>query len=222
MLPIQDTKALSRFPFWTIIIILTNVYFFYLELTSPNPDVFISKYALIPNQVHFESAVSLFPFISSQFIHAGFLHIFSNMIFLWVFGNNVEVFFRLLFPIFYLTAGIIAGLTQYIFTPTESIPMLGASGAVAGVLGSYLALFPKNKIKTLVFIFIFVTIFDIPAYFLLPYWFFIQLFNGVASVSTSAASGGIAFLPHIGGFLFGFLTTVLVSHKRNFLSNYVR
>lgn len=219
MLPIQDTRALSKFPFWVIMAVLVNAYIFYLELSAPNPDSFISKYALIPSEVNPFKLNSLFPFISSQFLHAGFLHIISNMLFLWVFGNNVEKalgFF--LFPVFYLTSGIVAGLTQYFFTPAESIPMLGASGAVAGILGAYLTLFPMNKIKTIVFIFIFVTIIDIPAYLLLFYWFITQLFNGVASVTLNPHAGGIAFLPHVGGFLFGLFVSSLFAIRKNLSS----
>ncbi|MCL5784674.1 MAG: rhomboid family intramembrane serine protease [Patescibacteria group bacterium] len=209
MIPLRDSRPLSRFPFWVILIILVNAYIFYLELTSPNPDQFITKYSLIPSQIDFSNYKTLFPFISSQFIHGGFLHIISNMIFLWVFGNNIEATLGfLLFPIFYLVSGVIAGLTQFFFTPTATIPMLGASGAIAGVLGSYFALFPRNKIKTLIFIFVFITIIDVPAYFLLFFWFITQFFSGVSSISASADSGGIAFLPHMGGFLFGWSITI--------------
>lgn len=218
MIPLRDSHALSRFPFWVIAIILINAYVFYLELISPNPDNFILKYSLTPSQVNFSDIRTLFPFISSQFLHAGFLHIISNMLFLWVFGNNVEVSLGfILFPIFYLFAGVIAALTQYLVNPEASIPMLGASGAVAGILGAYFAFFPKNKIKTLIFIFIFITILDIPAYFLLFYWFITQFFSGVASLSLNTAEGGIAFLPHIGGFLFGWLAAIPLLSKRHHL-----
>jgi len=139
------------------------------------------------------------------------------MLFLWVFGNNIEYSFGFIFfPVFYLLSGIAAALTQYFVTPDVSIPMLGASGAVAGVLGAYFALFPNNKIKTLVFILIFITIIDIPAYILLFYWFITQLFNGVASVSLNPNVGGIAFLPHVGGFLFGWLAATFLLSKRSY------
>lgn len=218
MIPLKDAHPLSRFPFWVIVIILVNAYVFYLELTSPSPDRFISEHALIPGQVDFSNINSIFPFITSQFLHGGFIHIISNMLFLWVFGNNIEVSLGfILFPIFYLASGMVAGLTQYLVTPTAAIPMLGASGAIAGVLGAYFALFPNNKIKTLIFIFIFITIIDIPAYFLLFYWFITQFFSGVASISLNQMDGGIAFLPHIGGFLFGwFIAIPLLSRKNQF------
>lgn len=216
MIPLQDTQPLSRFPFWVVLIILINIWVFYLELTSPNPDAFISRYALVLDQVDFSNLNTLSPFLSSQFLHAGFIHIISNLIFLWVFGNNVEVSLGfILFPIFYLASGIAAGLTQYLITPSTSIPVLGASGAIAGVLGAYFALFPGNKIKTLVFIFIFITIIDVPAYFLLFYWFFTQFFSGIASISQGPIDGGIAFLPHIGGFLFGWFTAIPLLYRKH-------
>lgn len=217
MLPIKDGNSLLKFPFWVILIILLNIYVFYLELISPNPDSLINQYALITEKVNFLKLDTLIPLVSSQFLHAGFLHIISNMLFLWVFGNNIEYSFGFIFfPVFYLLSGIAAALTQYFVTPDVSIPMLGASGAVAGVLGAYFALFPNNKIKTLVFILVFITIIDIPAYILLFYWFITQLFNGVASVSLNPNVGGIAFLPHVGGFLFGWLAATFLLSKRSY------
>lgn len=207
MIPLKDDRNFRKFPFWTLAIILVNVFVFYLELTAPNTETFILKYSLTPDKVSLSSVGTLLPFISSQFLHGGFLHIISNMIFLWIFGDNIEAVFGFLFyPIFYLASGAAAALTQYFIDPSGTIPMLGASGAVAGVLGAYFALFPNNKIKTLVFIFVFVTVVDVPAWILLFYWFITQLFSGVASISQAANTGGIAFLPHVGGFLFGWLT----------------
>lgn len=216
MIPLQDSNPLSKFPFWVITIILVNIFVFYLELTSLAPDVFISQYALILEQVDLANLNTLSPFLTSQFLHAGFIHIISNMLFLWVFGNNVEVSLGFLFfPIFYLASGTVAGLTQYLLTPQTPIPILGASGSVAGILGAYFALFPKNRIKTLVFILIFVTIIDVPAYFLLIFWFITQFFSGIASISSNPVDGGIAFLPHIGGFLFGWLSAILLLQKKH-------
>ncbi len=209
MIPLKDSRPLSKFPFWVIMIILINIYVFYLELMSPDPEGFITRHALILSQIDWVNFRSLVSLVSIQFLHAGFIHIISNMLFLWVFGNNVEVSLGfILFPVFYLASGIVAGLTQLLVTPETSIPMLGASGAVAGVLGAYFALFPNNKIKTLIFIFIFITVIDVPAYFLLFYWFISQFFSGVATISMSATDGGIAFLPHIGGLLFGWLIAI--------------
>lgn len=218
MIPLKDSNALSRFPFWVVVIILANIYAFYLELTATNPEALILQYAFIPAQLDPSDLRTLLPLITSQFLHGGFIHIISNMLFLWVFGNNVEVslgFF--LFPVFFLASGVVAGLAQYFATPTASIPMLGASGAVAGVLGAYFALFPSSKIKTLIFIFFFVTIVDIPAYFLLFFWFITQLFSGLASFPMSPNEGGIAFLSHVGGFLFGWFAAIPLLYRKQHL-----
>src|SRR3989344_5371142 len=140
MIPLFDTKSISKLSFWVIIIISINIYIFILELTSPDIEAFIVQYALIPSEINFGKLSTLSPFITSQFLHGGFLHIISNMLFLWVFGKNVEAragYF--LFPFFYLISGAAGGLAQYVFMPDSNIPMLGASGAVAGILGAYFA-----------------------------------------------------------------------------------
>lgn len=216
MIPLKDENPVTTFPFWVIVIILLNAFVFYLELTSPSLDNLITQFAFIPLQLNFFDVSTLKPLLTSQFLHAGFLHIISNMLFLWVFGDNIEaVFGFLLFPVFYLLSGVVAGLTQYFFTPQDTIPMLGASGAVAGILGAYFALFPFSKVKTLVLIFFFITLVDLPAYFLLFFWFIIQFFNGVFSVSAHINNGGTAFLPHIGGFIFGWLAASILISRRH-------
>lgn len=217
MIPLKDANALSRFPFWVILIILLNIYVFYRELSVADAEAFILQFALIPAQIDPAHFKTLLPLLTSQFLHGGFLHIASNMLFLWVFGNNVEVslgFF--LFPVFYLAAGVVAGLAQYLAVPSADVPMLGASGAVAGVLGAYFALFPNSRIRTLIFIFFFVTIVDIPAFFLLFYWFITQFFSGLASFPINPTEGGVAFISHIGGFLFGWFTAIpLLARKQH-------
>lgn len=207
MIPLKDSQPAGIFPFWVISIIAVNIYVFYLELTAVDPDAFISQFALIPRLVDPQSLESLFPFITSQFLHGGFIHIISNMLFLWIFGDNVEERLGFLFfPFFYLMAGAVGGFSQYIFMPDSNVPMLGASGAIAGTLGAYFALFPQHNIKTLVPIFGFFTVMDIPASIMLFYWFFTQLFAGVASLSIQMGDvGGIAFLAHAGGFAFGWV-----------------
>ncbi len=201
MIPLSDTRTSGRFPFWVVLIIVLNVYFFYLEITAPDPEAFIRQYALIPSLINFSSLESLTPFITSQFLHGGFLHIISNMLFLWIFGDNVEDRMGpIFFPIFYLLSGIIGGLLQYIFLIGSDIPMLGASGAIAGVLGAYFVLFPHHKVKTLVPLFLFLTVIDLPATWMLLYWFVTQVFSGVTSIGNV---GGVAYFAHIGGFLAG-------------------
>ncbi len=207
MIPLRDSHPSNIFPFWIITIIGINIYVFFLEITSVNPDTFITQYALIPNQIDFSDLKTLWPFITSQFLHGGFLHIISNMLFLWIFGDNIEGRFGfLLFPIFYLASGIAGAFGQYIFITDSAIPMLGASGAIAGVLGAYFALFGHHTIKTLIPIFGFFTVIDVPASVMLFYWFFTQIFSGVASISlTTTDMGGVAFFAHAGGFVFGWL-----------------
>ncbi len=207
MFPLSDTKTSGKFPFWVVVFILVNCYVFILELVSPNLDAFVVQYSLIPAKVNFFEIRSLTAFITSQFLHGGFVHIISNMWFLWVFGDNVEGrlgFF--LFPLLYIISGIFGGLVQYLLDPASSVPMLGASGAIAGVLGAYLGLFPHNTIKTLVPVFGFLTVVNVPAYFLLFLWFVTQLFNGSASIVADTASlGGVAFFAHVGGFAVGWV-----------------
>lgn len=207
MIPLSDTNAHSGLRFWVVVIILLNVYIFFKQLTSVDPDAFILKYALVPANVNFSDLNTLFPFITSQFLHGGFLHIISNMLFLWVFGDNIEDHLGfIVFPIFYILSGIVGAFAQYIFIPDSTIPMLGASGAIAGVLGSYFALFPNNKIKTLVPIFGFVTIMNLPASLMLIYWFVTQLFAGASSFALGGADlGGVAYFAHIGGFVTGLI-----------------
>lgn len=207
MFPIQDTKTKGRFPFWVALIVSINVFVFFLEITSENLEGFISQYALIPELINFPHLETLIPFITSQFLHGGFIHIISNMWFLKIFGDNVEeklgFFF---FPIVYLLSGALGGFLQYFFMPQSSIPMLGASGGVAGVLGAYFVFFPHHKIKTLIPVFGLPAIIEIPASFMLIYWFFTQAFSGVASITVDVASGGgVAFMAHVGGFTFGWL-----------------
>lgn len=212
MIPLSDPQSAGRFPFWTIAIIAVNVYVFYLEATSPNPDLFIERFALISSHVNFSNTNTLAPFVTSQFLHAGILHILANMWFLWVFGNNVEArvgFF--LYPVLYLASGIAGGLAQYFILTASSIPTLGASGAIAGVLGAYFTFFPRHSIKTLIPVFGFFTIVDLPASLMLVYWFVIQIFSGTASLSATASQlGGVAYFAHIAGFIFGLLAAKMV------------
>lgn len=207
MLPLRDSHPAGIFPIWVIIIIAVNTFVFYLQLTSTNPEAFAYVYGLVPRMVDFSDYNSLLPFITSQFLHGGFLHIISNMLFLWVFGDNVEAKLgSFLFPFFYIASGIAAGALQFFFSPSSNIPMIGASGAVAGVLGAYLAYFPHHTIKTLVPFFGFISVINVPASFMLIYWFITQLFSGVATIGIQTAdTGGIAFFAHIGGFAFGWI-----------------
>lgn len=212
MIPLRDSQPTGRFPFWVVAIIAINIYVFYLELTALNPDLFIVSYSLIPALVDFSVPESLIPFITSQFLHGGFLHIISNMLFLWIFGDNVEERVGLLlFPFFYLGAGVVGGLSQYFLMPESQIPMLGASGAVAGVLGAYFAWFGHNTVKTLIPIFGFFTVIDVPASVMLFYWFITQVISSAVSLTVSTSDvGGVAFAAHVGGFAFGWVAAKIL------------
>ena len=206
MIPIADSEKSRRFPFLNILFIGLNVLAFYLQITALNPEAFIYKYALVPSEIDFSNFATLYPFVTSMFLHGGFLHIGSNMLFLWVFGDNVEGHLPPFVYLFlYLGAGIVGSLAQYFMDPTSTIPMLGASGAVAGALGAYFTLFPHHKIKTLVILPIFITIIEMSAVFMLGYWILLQLISGAGSVGLPADQGGVAYFAHIGGFAFGYI-----------------
>lgn len=213
MFPIRDHNHSNKFPFFTVFIILANAYFFFLELTSPDLEQFITNYALVPASIELTNPFSWWPFISSMFLHGGWLHIISNMWFLWIFGDNIEASLgHLRFLFFYLITGLAAGLAQYAIAPTSMIPVLGASGAIAGVLGGYLVLFPHAKIETLVTTFgAFMQTINLPAQFMLGYWFVVQLFSGVGSVAIGVHNqGGVAFFAHAGGFIAGWILMRMV------------
>lgn len=205
MFPLSDTIKSSKFPFFTIAIIAINIFAFFQQLGASDLDAFVNNYALIPAQVDFSNINSLLPFITSQFLHGGFFHIISNMWFLWIFGDNVESRFgHFKYLLFYLFAGVVAGFAQYVLSSTSTIPMLGASGAVSGVLGAYFILFRESKIRTLLPLGLIITTADIPAFAYLFYWFILQIFQGIASLpGLSEQTGGVAFWAHIGGFVSG-------------------
>jgi membrane associated rhomboid family serine protease len=205
MFPIRDHEPSARFPFLTLGLIGLNVWVFFLELTSPDLEGFIRTWALVPNTLDIADPASLAPVLTSQFLHGGFAHILFNMWYLWIFGDNVEGHFgHGKFLLFYLTSGSIAALSQLFFLLGSDIPMLGASGAVAGVLGAYLALFPHHRVDALVPLGFFLARTTLPAGAVLFFWFITQLFNGTASLAAVGAhTGGIAYAAHIGGFVFG-------------------
>ena len=207
MFPIRDTRNSNKFPFINFALIAINIYVFFQQIFTADTQLFIFKYALIPANLNLTQIETLTPCLTSMFLHAGFLHIISNMWFLWVFGDNMEsAMGHIKYLIFFLFAGITASFIQYIFIAGSILPMVGASGAIAGVLGAYLKYFPQNRIDTIIPIFGLPFFVAVPASFMLIYWFFIQAFNGVASVVVLTASiGGVAYLAHAGGFASGYL-----------------
>jgi membrane associated rhomboid family serine protease len=216
MFPISDSIQARRFPFITLSVILLTVYIFAQQFLALDQVGFIELNSLIPSRVNFSDFSTLFPFVSAIFLHGGILHILSNMWFLWVFGDDVEGYLpAFVFLLLYITAGVGGNLAQYFFMPGSSIPMLGASGAVAGVLGCYYILFPHSKVKTVVFLFFFVTIIEISAPLMLGYWFVLQLVSGAASLPFMNDQGGVAFWAHAAGFLIGMFFGI-------FLKGYIR
>lgn len=213
MFPISDDRPSGHFPIITLILIFTSIAAFIAELLSPNMEALISKYSLIATQLDFSNYKTFYPFITSIFLHGGFVHIISNLWFLWIFGDNVEgAFGPFKFLLFYLGSGIVASFAQLAFLAGLDIPMLGASGAIAGVLGAYYRLFPKHKIKTLIPVFGIPAIISVPASFMLIYWFITQIFSGVASIGISSTNlGGVAFWAHVGGFVFGLVVGPLLA-----------
>lgn len=209
-LPLKDDNPTNTFPFVTVGLILVNCFVFYHQLTLnlPASQRFIFQWGAIPYQiVHGEILYGpgLFPpvltLFSAMFLHGGFLHLIGNMLYLWIFGNNIEdTLGHFRFMIFYLLAGLGAGLAQVFSDPQSTVPMIGASGAVAGVLGAYLLLFPHARILTLMFIFIFIRMIRIPALIVLGFWFLVQLLS-----VTSGFETGVAFFAHIGGFVAGLI-----------------
>ena len=203
MIPISDVIPSRTAPIVTMALIVVNLLIFLYErsLSEPVLQLFIGQYALIPAGFHWPAL------FTSQFLHAGWAHVLSNMLYLWIFGDNVEDRLgHVPFLVFYLGAGAAAALLQTLFNPFSSVPMVGASGAIAGVMGAYFVLYPQSRVLTLIFLFIFVDIVEIPAIFFLGIWFLMQLLSGVGSLGVSnAAGGGVAFWAHIGGFVAGLL-----------------
>ena len=202
MIPLRSSEPHYTPATATLLIIIANVIVFIYELSLGSGwtlNRFIALNGIVPNHFH-ASAL-----ITSMFIHGGFLHILGNMWFLWVFGRGIEdILGHAKYLVFYFLCGIAAGLVHVLVNAGSSVPTVGASGAIAGVMGAYLVKFPRARIITLVFIVIFITTIDIPAAFLLIYWFALQFFNGAGSIGYSqASSGDVAWFAHVGGFLAG-------------------
>jgi rhomboid family protein len=219
MIPLRSSEPHYTAPTVNLFIIGLNVLVFMFELSLGNGyrlNHFIQAYGIVPDRLNIESI------FTSMFIHGGFLHILGNMWFLWVFGRGVEdVLGHAKYFFFYLTCGVAAAVAHITLNAGSTVPTVGASGAIAGVMGAYLVTFPRARIVTLVFIFIFITTVDIPSAFLLLYWFAIQFFNGVGSVGYSqASSGDVAWFAHVGGFIAGIILIKLLAPSRRARSYY--
>jgi membrane associated rhomboid family serine protease len=199
--PVSDVIPSRTVPFVTVGLIIVNAVVFLYQVTLPAEllDAFVAQYALIP------ASFSWINVFTSMFLHAGWMHVIGNMLYLWIFGDNVEDRLgHVRFLLFYLASGCAAAMLQLIINPFTTVPMLGASGAIAGVMGAYFVLYPESRVLTAVFILIFFDLIEIPAIFFLGIWFVMQLLSGVGSLSaTHANAGGTAFWAHIGGFVVG-------------------
>jgi membrane associated rhomboid family serine protease len=199
MIPlIDDTRRPARFPFVTTSLIVVNVIVFLIELA--NGDAFVTRWSVIP--AHIVAGHDWITILTAMFMHASWEHILGNMVFLWAFGPEMEDSMSpLRFLSFYLIGGIVAMLAQVFVDPTSTVPNLGASGAIAAVMGGFIITFPRDRIRTVIFLGFFFTITAVPAILLIGIWFVMQLFSPGAFATTS--SGGIAYMAHVGGFIFG-------------------
>lgn len=213
MIPLRDTQPSYSTPLVTILLIVMNVFVFLYEVSLDDytRNAFISTWGMIPARFEYTDM------LTSMFLHGGWLHLIGNMWFLWIYGDNVEdTLGHLKYLLFYLLCGLAAGGMHVVTNLDSRIPTVGASGAIAGVMGAYLVKFPHSRILTLVVVFVFITTVEIPAVLILAYWFLIQLASGMWSVGYSQLSqGGVAWFAHVGGFVAGvILINVMRTRER--------
>lgn len=206
MFPIGDDDSARRtVPLVTYTLIALNVLFFFVELSGG--DAFIMKWAFVPSRFIANPIAESLTLFTSMFMHAGWVHLGGNMLYLWIFGDNVEDRFGYAkFTVFYLLCGIAATFAQLAFSLGSNIPNLGASGAIAGVLGGYILLFPQGRVSVLQGR----QVIQVPALIVIGLWIVLQFFSGVGSIANSSETGGVAYMAHIGGFLAGFVLTFLL------------
>ena len=224
MIPLYDRNPTRRFPIVTVSLIAACFVVFLYELSitmggggDAALERFFGTWGAVPSKItasmdagNYVSQATL-GIITSIFLHGGWLHILGNMLYLWIFGNNVEDRLgRVGFLLFYLVGGIVAALTQVAIDPGSTQPLVGASGAIAAALGAYIVLFPGARILSLVFLGFFYQLLNVPALVILGFWFVLQLISGFGSLGGDTASGGVAFFAHIGGFAFGMVIGALI------------
>jgi membrane associated rhomboid family serine protease len=218
IIPLKDLNPHRSYPIVNTGLILANIAVFVYQLTLPPRafQAFVTLNATIPARFpawfagHAPFEIAFLPLLTSMFLHSGIAHILGNMLFLWIFGDNVEDYYgHLGYLVFYIGCGIGSGLLHVVFNLHSALPAIGASGAISGVMGAYLVLYPRARILTLVLIFLV----PIPAVFILVYWFLLQLLSGVSTLG-AAASGGVAWWAHIGGFLMGVLLTAFAQRGK--------
>ncbi len=210
MLPTgDDNRSIRITPFVTYFLILLNVMFFFVELNGG--DALVIQWSFVPSRFLANPVADVMTLFTSMFMHAGLLHLGSNLLYLWIFGDNVEDNFgHLKFLVFYLLSGLVATGAQFIVNTNSNIPNLGASGAIAGCLGAYILLFPKTRVHVMSGM----GIIPVPSIIVIGFWFVLQLFSGIGSLSTTSDVGGVAYMAHIGGFVAGFLLAVFFKKKQ--------
>jgi membrane associated rhomboid family serine protease len=216
MFPVSDVIPSRTAPVVTVGLIIVNALVFLYQLALPDVGLeqFVGAYAVVPAWFWWPSL------FTSQFLHSGWMHILWNMVYLWIFGDNVEDRLgHFQYLLFYLGTGAVAAVLQILFNPFSAVPMLGASGAIAAVMGAYFVLYPQSRVLTAIFLIFFFDLVEIPAIFFLGIWFLLQLINGIGSLGVAnAAGGGTAFWAHIGGFAVGAsVGAVLRSRDRRWL-----
>lgn len=200
MIPLSDAdRRPAHFPAMTLLIIAANVFVFFLELAKG--DAFVSRWSMVP--AHIMAGKDWITLITAMFLHGGWEHIIGNMIFFWVFGPEIEDSMGgLKYLFFYFLGGLVANLAQVAIIPTSTELNLGASGAIAAVMGAFIVTYPRDRIKTVLFLGFFIQITLIPSLLLIGFWFLLQVFSQLGSIA-SVQSGGVAYMAHIGGFIFG-------------------
>jgi rhomboid family protein len=210
VIPLSDASRRPRsFPVVTLLIIVVNALVFLRELVGG--DAFVAQWAAIPAAI--VSGHRLVTIFTAMFLHGGWMHIIGNMVFLWAFGPEIEdAMGKERYLVFYLLGGVIAMVAQVAGDPSSTVPCIGASGAIAAVMGAFLVTYPRDRIKSVLIILIFVSIARIPAVLLIGFWFLIQLFH--AGMVANVQTGGVAYLAHVGGFVFGAATARLWRRKQ--------
>lgn len=218
LLPLYDENPSRTVPVVTVSLIILNILVFLYEVSlGENLQSFINQYAMTPALV--SQGKNYFTIFTAMFLHGGFVHVGGNMLYLWIFGNNVEdTLGHVGFAAFYLLAGIGGALGHLFSAPASQIPSLGASGAIAGVLGAYIFLYPRAYVVTALPIFFFIRIIRLPALLVIGFWIIIQFLNGAASIvaqpTATEITGGVAWFAHIGGFVTGFILIFLMPKRR--------
>lgn len=216
MFPLSDSTPRQRLPITNYLIIGLTIYVFLLQLASPDFESFIYRFAFIPAEFSILRIETYQFILFSIFLHGGVLHIFSNLWFLRIFGDNVEDRFgHIGFLLFYLAGGVVSVLSQYMLDQNSIVPLVGASGAISAAAGAYFVMYKRSTVRTLVvLVFGLFDIVNIPVWLFLGYWFFIQVVSGVGSIGQAGVDGGVAYMAHIGGFLFGYGVARIVDSRK--------